>query len=275
MIRLGMMTQMTFAGALLGAGLLAGALSGCESPSYSKYQGPSSADQGGYLKSYISIKLPDRSRLSSDSADQAKTLGSYQVTITPTSRSCGTSVIETGAYQDAYWVQVEVNGNCSYGVQAKFGASGAGGKVTFRADIEPLFEKHCHECHIKGGLMEYFDSTKFEEVKLRTDRIMTSILNDNMPWKREPLSPAEKELFKRWEANNFAEGTKALAPKAATESALAASFGEGYYQSDRLSVSPADIRNDRYNLGLTPIFYLTATGQNAGFKTQSFSSPPK
>lgn len=266
------MAKVNFASALLGVFVLVGLSAGCENStklSYDRYTGPESANQSGYLKSYISVKLPDRNRLSGDTAEQAQKINAYQVAITPLSRSCGSPVTETGQYRDAYWVQIEVNGNCSYMVQARFGPGGAGdGKVTFRADIEPLFEKHCHECHIKGGLMEYFDSTKFEQVQLRTDRIMTSILNDNMPWKREPLSTAEKELFMRWEDNNFAEGSPALAP-----AALAAGFGAGYYQSDLLRVSPADIKGDRLNLGLTPKFYLTATGQTAGFATQIFSSP--
>lgn len=267
-----MMPKISFASAVLGAFALASLGVGCENKadlSYNQYEGQSSADQSGYRKSYISVKMPDRNRLSQDSADQAKQLGAYQVTITPSLRSCGTATTETGPYQDAYWVQVEVNGNCPYRVEVRFGPGAAAkGKVTFRADIEPLFEKHCHECHIKGGLMEYFDSTKFEEVKLRTERIMTSILNDNMPWKREPLSAAEKELFKRWEANGFAEGTAAVAPRP-----LAPGFGDGYYQSGVLTVSPDDIRKDRFNLGLTPTFYLTTSGQSAGFKTPTFSSP--
>lgn len=257
-IRLGMIALM-----------LAGLIASCEYSQDTSYLGRSSGQGRGYAKSYISVKLPDRvSRLTSDSAEQAKTLTTYQVTITPTDPGCGTPIAETGAYQDAYWVQIEADANCFYSVTALVGSGTANAPVTFRADIEPLFEKHCHECHVKGGLMEYFDSTKFEQVQIRTREIMTSVLNDNMPWKRKPLSFAEKELFKQWEQNGFAEGSKAKA-----KAQLAGKLDKGFFQTGTIPVSPADIRNDRFNLGLTPVFYLTTDGQSAGFKTPSFSSP--
>lgn len=242
---------------------------GCEDGANNSYARKSSSDQG-YRKSFISVKLPDRgTKLTKDTNDQAMTLVAYQITITPTARGCGKQITDSGEYRDAYWIQLEANANCSYTVEARVGSGSAPTNVTFRSDIEPLFEKHCHECHVRGGLMEYFDSTKFDQVQIRTREIMTSILNDNMPWKREPLSPAEKELFKQWEKNQFAEGTKSLALRSTK---LAASFGTGYYQTGTISVTPEAIRSDRYNLGLTPVFYLTRDGQTAGFKTPSFFS---
>lgn len=251
-------------------------LVGCENSGSSRYEGQRSSADGGYQKSYISVKMPDRvSRLTADSKDQALKLNQYQVVIKPAQAGCGSPVTETGAYRDVYWVQVEVDGNCSYTVSASFGVAsaggssgGSGGVVTFRKDIEPIFEEYCHECHIKGGLMEYFDSTKFDQVKGRTKQIMTSILNDNMPWKREPLSADLKEVFKSWEAGGFQEGT-------ATKLKAANVAGDGmtaYFETYTYSVNPAQIRADRYNLGLTLTFHLTQAGQTAGFATTEFFS---
>lgn len=88
--------------------------------------------------------------------------------------------------------------------------------VTYHADIRPLVEGHCMECHQPGNIGP-FSLTSFEEVHALREAIVLSVEGKTMPpWQPGPgcqdyandtsLSDAEIELFGAWLDGGAPEG---------------------------------------------------------------------
>lgn len=52
--------------------------------------------------------------------------------------------------------------------------------ITFYKDVQPLLQKHCQNCHFKGGVAPFALST-YEEVKAQAASIQWSVANRRMP----------------------------------------------------------------------------------------------
>lgn len=261
-----------------------------------------------YQKSFISVKLPDRqTRLTIDSTEMKQNLDGYSILIYPENENCSDKIKKVGDYQDVFWIQIEVDARCDYLVKASFGSfkdfsednlKGSSGNtknsdketnssdpkegnssdlelVTYTKDIKPIIEERCLECHIKGGLMEYIDFTDFDIIIDRKDQIITSIVNDNMPWRREPLEDNLKEIFKKWEENDFSKGDEEnISANFLLNKNPANSLLDKYiYVAPVVSVSSKEIKEDDLNLGLVLKYSLTDEGKEMGFKTKVFLSP--
>jgi len=75
-----------------------------------------------------------------------------------------------------------------------------GGRVTWDADIEPLFQDHCQACH--GGTSETI-LTEPDAWEERIEDIVALVEGGTMPLGEEALSAAQVDRIRAWWAGGF------------------------------------------------------------------------
>lgn len=107
-----------------------------------------------------------------------------------------------------------------------FGLAGCGQKVTYTADIKPLLDKNCAECHLAGGqgaeasefridsYASLMKGTQFGPVVVPGDPLSSSLYrlvagevdaSIRMPHNKDPLSDEQIALVESWIAQGAPE----------------------------------------------------------------------
>ena len=107
---------------------------------------------------------------------------------------------------------------------AKPGVPAASPRVSFHKDVEPIFQKHCQECH-RPGEIGPFSLLTYAKAKASAARIKEAVTTRRMPpWHADPkygkwendrsLSAKEMDTIVRWVKDGAPEGNTRDAPPA-------------------------------------------------------------
>ncbi len=91
------------------------------------------------------------------------------------------------------------------GSGAPTGSTAATASVTYAVQIKPLLERYCVTCHKAGGTRSSSPLDVYPTPTLAQDSVQR-IVAGSMPKAGSPqLTPQEKDLFKQWQAGQFAQ----------------------------------------------------------------------
>lgn len=125
-------------------------------------------------------------------------------------------------------------GACAWGLASIAAHPRVSTALTWRADIEPLFDRQCGSCHAPGNAANTVALATYDQVRPWIGAIREEVLERRMPVARgrpgidagvddHPLSPMERDIIVGWIDGGAPEGRSAAAGSTDTE-APAATF---------------------------------------------------
>lgn len=199
------------ANALLWAPFAIVVLSGCGSRSISNGPIFGSRDDTSDTTE-ITIGLPDRGGLKDKVQDIETKMNAFRLVVTPVDATAcvdATKIDEIGDYGTNAKLGAVLKQGCDYDLTLELGQKAKPQDpppptpVTYLADVKPVLDRACIQCHKSGARIGYLGD--YASAKAMAAGIIDrAVTKANMP-EAAPLPGADQELLKKWAAAGFLE----------------------------------------------------------------------